>query len=172
MRRTRLKLGAGHRHGILDALKVAAPDGQGRLGPAIAPHDLGSHRLQRTEDTVHGPGAQGGVAGDDAKEGLACQEARDQAYGGAGVACVEHLLGLLKPLQSVAMDGEQVTGGVAVFRRLPLNSGSQSLHTRQHGGAVIAQAEVSDRGGPLSDAVQEHGPVGDRLVPRWREAPL
>ena len=116
-----LELGAGHRHGVINAAQVSAADGQGRSGAVSSSHDLGAHLAQGAQNTLHGSGSKGTVPGDDAEEGLARQEARDQTHGGAAVARVQDLFGLGQASQALAVDDEPVLGLVAVLGRLMLD---------------------------------------------------
>ncbi len=58
--------------------------------------DLGAHLRERFADALHGASREGGVAGEDEGVRMRGDEAGEHAHGGAGVAAVEVVLGLLE----------------------------------------------------------------------------
>ncbi len=74
---------------------VGADDGE-RHAAALARLEARAHARQRLDDPLHRPAAQRGVAGHEAGEAMAGQDAGEQARRGAGIAEVEHVGGLAR----------------------------------------------------------------------------
>ncbi len=99
-----LDLRRGDRQAVFDGHHLVGADDGERHAPAVARLEARAHARQRFDDALHRPAAQRGVAGHEAGEGLAGQDAREQAGRGAGVAEIEHVGGLAAAAHAEAAD--------------------------------------------------------------------
>jgi hypothetical protein len=152
----RLNLGGGDGELIAAAREGGAADGEGGAVAVVAAVEGGAEGAERGDDTALGAGAERGVAGEDGEAGLAGEEAGEQAQGGAGVAAVEDVCGLLEAAEADAGDGD--------VGALLLDLDAEGADAGDGGEAVGAREEVGDAGVALGDGVKDDGAVGDRLI--------
>ena len=149
----RLHLGAGHRHGVVDAVEVAAVDDQGRQAASVPAVDAGAHQPQRPGHPVHRPAGDGLVAGQHGHPVERGAQAGQQPDGGARVADVDDAVGLV---QAAPAAGDQVA------RRRP----PRGPRPRRGADHVVARRQPPHDRRALGQRPQHQGPVGDGLVAR------
>jgi uncharacterized protein (TIGR02300 family) len=138
--------------------RAAAGERQRQAGTAAA-RERGTHARQRLDHAAHGPAAQRGVAREQAGERLAGEDAHQQAGARAGVAEVEHLLGLGEPGLAAALHAPAA-------RAQPLDRHAQRAHRPRRAQHVLALEQALDQGGARGERGEHQRPVRDRLVAR------
>ena len=99
----RLHLRRGHRRRVLHRHRVRRAGQRDRQPPAAPPARLGAEERQRLGDPPHRPAAQAGVAGEGRGDVGRRHRPHDQPHAGAGVAVVDHVLGLLEAADADAL---------------------------------------------------------------------
>ncbi len=151
----RLDLGARHRQAVVEPAKARATDDE-RSPPLCARQHAGAHALEGLDDARHGPRAQRRIPGQDGEARPGGQDPGEETHRGAGVAAVDHLLGLGGlPRHSLDL-GERTAARDA---RAEERDGGEARR------AVVAGVRVEDAGRAAREPAEEDGAMGDRLVP-------
>ena len=113
--------------------------------------------------------AQRGVAGHEAGEGMAGQDAREQAGRGAGVAEIEHVGGLAAAAHAEAADPPDAAGSGPASC---IDLGAQ--RAQRGGGAqhVLALEQAAHGGFAQRQRAEHQGAMGHRFVARRAHAAL
>jgi hypothetical protein len=104
-----LHLGRGDRQAVLDRHHLVGADDGERQAAALAALEAAAHAGERLDHPMHRPPPQRGIAGHDAGERMAGQDAGEQACRGAGVAEFQHVGGLAAAAHAEAADTPEIT---------------------------------------------------------------
>ena len=96
----------GERYSIPDSRVPSIASGAQRAAGATG--DAGAHQAQGLGDAAHRPPAQVAIAAEHREERVRGEQAGHQAHPGAGVAEVEHALGLAPTAEAGSPNGERL----------------------------------------------------------------
>ena len=156
-----LHLGAGDGRLVRLAAQRRPADTQRR--PAGGGGDPCAHALQGVDDAPHRPAAQRGVTGDCACERMACQDTRQQAHGGSGVAGVQRRCRGPQAAEAPSRDGDR-RAAVARATRFHPHLDTERLQAPQGGCAVGAGRIVAYGGRSVGQRRQQGVAVRYGLV--------
>ena len=100
----RFDLGRGHRQAIADGHGVAGAVNDKGQAIALAAGEFRPHLAQWLDDAAHGAPAQAGIAGEYRSDGVAGDHAHQQPRTRAGIAHIQHILGLAERANTAADD--------------------------------------------------------------------
>ena len=110
----RLDLRRGHRQAIADRHRLGRAGDRQRQAAAFARDEACADPAQRLDDAAHRPAAQRGVAGEEGGERMGGEQPHEEPRAGAGIAEIEHVVGLAQPADADAVDAP-----ATVARRAP-----------------------------------------------------
>jgi hypothetical protein len=128
-----------------------------RHPPAFTAQKPRAETRQRLDDPAHRPTAQRRVAGDEGGERVGGENAEQEPRRGAGIAEIDHILGL-----GQTADPDPVDAPAPVFAAL-----DPGAHRTQRGGGgqhVLAFKQTLDLGASDRESTQHQRPVRHRFV--------
>ncbi len=159
----RFHLGGRDGHAIGDRHRVLRADHGHRQPRAVAPDEARADRAQGLGDPAHRPPAQARVAGEDAGEGVRRHGPHQEPRAGAGIAEIEHVVGLRQAADAGAGDGPDAVAAA-------LDAGPHRAQRRGRAQHVVALEQAGDARAPDRKRAQDEGAVRDRLVARHAAA--
>ncbi len=139
-----LHLRRGDRKAVLDRHHLVGTDDGERHATALAGLEAGAHLRQRPDDPLHRPAAQRGIAGHEAGEAMAGQDAGKQARRRPGITEVQHIVGLA------------------------CTTDAKSAHAPRTAAFVLDLGAQRPQGGGRRQHVLTLQEAGDRVSPRAR----
>ena len=158
-----LDLGARHRQAVVDPVQPTTAHDQRRETTAVAAVDRGPHDPQRPGHAVHGAPARRSVADEHGQAVERGRPAGEQADPGAGVADVDHTVGLPQARRCPRTTTSPVRVG---HQRRP-----ESSIARAGAAHVVAVGKTAQRRRPSARAARSRARCEIDLSPGTRKRP-